>query len=99
MANLSLSTDSISTLSSELSADDEYSHGQRSDSFGTSVSEDEDHDHFQHDAANNLYDSIRDDVSADVVALELVSLRMSANARLLAGETSVEEVSRVTAAD
>lgn len=80
MANLSLSTDSISTLSSELSADDEYFHGQRSDSFGTSVSEDEDHDHFQHDASNNLYESMRDGVSPDVVALELVSLRMSANA-------------------
>lgn len=80
MGNLSLSTDSISTLSSELSADDEYYHGQRSDSFGTSVSEDEDHDHFQHDASNNLYESMRDGVSSDVVALELVSLRMSANA-------------------
>jgi translation initiation factor eIF-2B subunit epsilon len=80
MANLSLSTDSISTLSSEISADDEYFHGQRSDSFGTSVSEDEDHDHFQHDASNNLYESMRDGVSSDVVALELVSLRMSANA-------------------
>lgn len=80
MAKLSLSTDSISTLSSEISADDDYFQGQRSDSFGTSVSEDEDHDHFQHDASSNLFDSLRDGVSADVVALELVSLRMSANA-------------------
>ena len=77
---MSLSTDSISTLSSEISGDDAFSHGQRSDSFGNSVSGDDDHDQFQHDASNNMFDSIRDDVSADVVALELVSLRMSANA-------------------
>ncbi|KAH8701711.1 putative translation initiation factor eif-2b epsilon subunit [Talaromyces proteolyticus] len=81
MANLSLSTESISTLSSEISGDDDYYQGQQTDSFGTSVSEDEDdHDHFQHDASSNIFDSLRDGVSADVVQLELVSLRMSANA-------------------
>ncbi|KAL3479500.1 nucleotide-diphospho-sugar transferase [Aspergillus californicus] len=77
MANLSLSTESISTLSSEIS---NY-HGSRSGSFATTVSDDEDQDtHFVQDAASSLFDSLRDGVSTDVVQLELVSLRMTANA-------------------
>ncbi|KAL4874517.1 nucleotide-diphospho-sugar transferase [Aspergillus karnatakaensis] len=77
MANLSLSTDSISTLSSEISG---YG-GSRSGSFATSVSDDEEQDsHFVQDAAASVFDSLRDGVSSDVVQLELVSLRMTANA-------------------
>ncbi|OJD11374.1 hypothetical protein AJ78_07844 [Emergomyces pasteurianus Ep9510] len=80
MASLSLSTDSISTLSSELS-DDNFSHHSRSGSLGTSFSDDDDDRiHFHHDAVNNIYDGLRDGLSADVVQLELVGLRMSANA-------------------
>lgn len=78
MAHLSLSTDSISTLTSEVS-DEEMFREHRSDSFGTSMSEEE-HDQFQHDASTSVYESLREGVSADVVQLELVSLRMSANA-------------------
>jgi translation initiation factor eIF-2B subunit epsilon len=80
MANASLSSESISTLSSEISGDEGYYQGQRSDSFGTSLSEDDDREHFQQDASTSIFDSLRDEVSADVVQLELVSLRMSANA-------------------
>ncbi|PYI30234.1 translation initiation factor eif-2b epsilon subunit [Aspergillus indologenus CBS 114.80] len=76
MAHLSLSTDSISTLSSEIS---DFG-GSRSGSFSTTMSDDEDSDHFVHDAAASVYDSLREGVTSDVVQLELVSLRMTANA-------------------
>lgn len=76
IANLSLSTESISTLSSEVS---DFG-GSRTGSMGTSVTEDEQEDHFIQDAAVSLYDSLRDKVTPDVVQLELVSLRMTANA-------------------
>ena len=79
MPQLSLSSESISTLSSEVS-DDPDRFGTRTNSFGTSYSDDDERDHFQHDASGNLYDSLRDGVSAEVVQLELVSLRMSTNA-------------------
>ncbi|KAL5361351.1 nucleotide-diphospho-sugar transferase [Aspergillus floccosus] len=74
MAHLSLSSESISTLSSDVSDFGD------SRSFGTSYSDDEEQDHFVHDAATSVYDSLRDGVSCDVVNLELVSLRMTANA-------------------
>ncbi|KAL4934008.1 translation initiation factor eIF2B catalytic subunit epsilon [Aspergillus undulatus] len=77
MTNLSLSTDSISTLSSEISDFD----NSRSGSFATTASDDEDQDtHFVQDAAASVFDSLRDGVTSDVVQLELVSLRMTANA-------------------
>lgn len=76
MANLSLSTESISTLSSEIS---DFG-GCRAGSYGTSVSDEEQEDHFVEDAAVSVYDSLRDGVTPDVVQLELVSLRMTANA-------------------
>ncbi|PGH15132.1 hypothetical protein AJ79_02658 [Helicocarpus griseus UAMH5409] len=82
MTNLSLSNDSISTLSSELS-EDSFAQHSRSGSFGTSVSdgdEDDDRIHFHHDAVTSIYDGLRDGLTADVVQLELVGLRMSANA-------------------
>lgn len=79
MAALALSTESISTLSSEIS-DDRFYAGSRSGSFATSYSEDEEQDHFHHDASVSVFDSLKEGVSADVVGLELVSLRMTANA-------------------
>ncbi|KAE8144365.1 translation initiation factor eif-2b epsilon subunit [Aspergillus avenaceus] len=76
MAQLSLSTDSISTLSSETS---DYGIS-RSGSFSSTGGDEDEQDHFVHDAATSVYDSLRDDVTSDVVQLELVSLRMTANA-------------------
>lgn len=80
MAHLSLSNESISTLSSELSGDSQGFDRSRLDSFGTSVSEDDDQGLFQQDASTSIFDSLRDGVSADVVQLEMISLRMSTNA-------------------
>ncbi|TPX25487.1 hypothetical protein DIZ76_010942 [Coccidioides immitis] len=80
MAELALSDASISTLASELSEDEYAMSRQRADSFGTSVSDDEERDHFHHDAVVSIVDSLKEGLSADVVQLELVGLRMSANA-------------------
>lgn len=74
MPGLSLSSASISTLSSEAS-DGSWPHSDRS-----SFTNEEQEDHFHHDASVSLFDGLRDGVSADVVQLELVSLRMTANA-------------------
>lgn len=76
MPDLSLSSASISTLSSEIS---EGSWGGSARS-SLSEGEDEGQDGFHNDASASLFDSLRDGVSADVVQLELVSLRMTANA-------------------
>ncbi|KAJ5297778.1 hypothetical protein PENANT_c012G01579 [Penicillium antarcticum] len=75
MPGLSLSSASISTLSSELSQGS-WPHSGRS-SFST---DHEEQDNFHHDASASVFDSLREGVSADVVQLELVSLRMTANA-------------------
>ncbi|KAJ5544799.1 Zinc finger C6HC-type [Penicillium sp. DV-2018c] len=74
MPNLSLSSASISTLSSEIS-NTSWAHSERS-----SFSADEESDNFHHDASVSLFDSLREGVAADVVQLELVTLRMTANA-------------------
>lgn len=74
MPGLSLSSASISTLRSSIS-DGTWPHSDRS-----SFSNEEQEDHFHHDASVSLFDGLRDGVSADVVQLELVSLRMTANA-------------------
>lgn len=76
MSELAVSTESISTLSSEMS-DGPYYAGSRT---GTSITDEEEEDHFHHDAATSVYDGLKDAVTADVVGLELVSLRMTANA-------------------
>ncbi|KAJ5232053.1 hypothetical protein N7468_005009 [Penicillium chermesinum] len=76
LPDLSLSSASISTLSSEISEGSWAGSGRSSFSEG----EDEGQDSFHNDASASLYDSLRDGVSADVVQLELVSLRMTANA-------------------
>jgi translation initiation factor eIF-2B subunit epsilon len=75
MPGLSLSSASISTISSELSQGS-WPHSGRS-SFST---DHEEQDNFHHDASASVFDSLREGVSADVVQLELVSLRMTANA-------------------
>ncbi|KAJ5637911.1 translation initiation factor eIF-2B subunit epsilon [Penicillium lividum] len=74
MPGLSLSSASISTLSSEMS-DGSWPRSGRS-----SFSDGEEQDNFHHDASASIFESIREGVSADVVQLELVSLRMTANA-------------------
>lgn len=70
----SLSSASISTLSSDIS-ESSWPRSARS-----SFSDAEEQDNFHHDASISIFDSLRDGVSADVVQLELVSLRMTANA-------------------
>ncbi|BDD55603.1 hypothetical protein MPDQ_006913 [Monascus purpureus] len=79
MSELALSSESLSTLSSEIS-DEQFYTRSRSGSMATSLSEDEEQDHFHHDAAASVFDSLKDGVTPDVVGLELVSLRMTANA-------------------
>ena len=73
MSELALSTESVSTLSSDIS-------DQLSSTSHTAYSEDEEQDQFQADAAASIFDGLKDGITADVVGLELVSLRMSANA-------------------
>lgn len=75
MPDLSLSSASISTLSSELSAGSWPRSGRSSFSSG-----DEEQDNFYHEASVSAFDMLRDDNAADVVVLELVSMRMTANA-------------------
>lgn len=74
MPGLSLSSASISTLSSEVS---NISWGE---SEGSLLSDDQESDNFHGDATVSLYESLREGVAADVVQLELVTLRMTANA-------------------
>ncbi|OQE24467.1 hypothetical protein PENSTE_c007G06910 [Penicillium steckii] len=74
MPELSLSSASISTLSSEVSE------GSWARSARSSFSDDAEEDHFNADATGSILDSLREGVTADVVQLELVSLRMTANA-------------------
>ncbi|KAI9932753.1 hypothetical protein ASPWEDRAFT_202756 [Aspergillus wentii DTO 134E9] len=75
MGQLSLSTDSISTLSSEVS-----DFGGSRASYDSDSDEEGGNENFVQDAAASVYDSLRDGVTSDVVQLELVSLRMTANA-------------------
>ncbi|KAJ5949446.1 translation initiation factor eIF-2B subunit epsilon [Penicillium verhagenii] len=74
MPGLSISTASISTLSSKISE------GEWPGSRRSSFSDGEEQDNFHHDASASVFESIREGVTADVVQLELVSLRMTANA-------------------
>lgn len=74
MPGLSLSSASISTLSSEVSE------GSWAQSARSSFSESAEQNDFNADATASVLDSLREGVSADVVQLELVSLRMTANA-------------------
>jgi translation initiation factor eIF-2B subunit epsilon len=74
MPGLSLSNASISTLSSEISE------GSWPRSGRSSFSDGEEQDNFHHDASVSVFDSLREGTSADVVQLELVSLRMTTNA-------------------
>ena len=77
MAHLSLSDASLSTLSSETS-DDLGTVG--SGDFDETVSEDDGGENFHQDAVSSVLDGLKENLSADVVQLELVGLRMSANA-------------------
>ncbi|KAL1956190.1 hypothetical protein VTO42DRAFT_7537 [Malbranchea cinnamomea] len=76
LANLAMSNDSISTLASH-EWDEDSSMRSRTGSFGTSVDE---NDVFHNDAVASIFDGLVDGLSSDVVHLELVGLRMSANA-------------------
>ena len=80
MAGLALSDASISTLNSEQSELPMQTDTTRADSFATSVSDEDGAEHFHRDAAMSIYDALQNEQGSDVVQLELVSLRMSANA-------------------
>ncbi|KAI9824374.1 MAG: hypothetical protein M1819_000879 [Sarea resinae] len=85
MANLAVSDSSISTLSSQ-NASDEAQHAphharSEASSFATTLSDDSGApDDFHHDAASSMFDSLQRGDASDVVQLELIGLRMSANA-------------------
>lgn len=85
MENLTLSTDSISTLDSASEFDGEelmYHERSAADSF-VSVSSTGSEQHaanFDHDAASSLYESLAEGHDSANMQLELTSLRMSTNA-------------------
>ncbi|KAK2871864.1 hypothetical protein FQN49_002752 [Arthroderma sp. PD_2] len=80
MAELSLSDASISTLTSDKSEDGGFGFRSRSGSVSTTASDDDGRDQFHHDAVSSVFDGLKEGLSAEVVQLELVGLRMSANA-------------------
>ncbi|KAK4991461.1 translation initiation factor eIF-2B epsilon subunit, GEF [Elasticomyces elasticus] len=85
MGNLSLSSDSISTLKSDLSEEHTGSHDHyRASSFASVTSDDSQPSRgateFHHDAAAGIYDSLQRGDATDNIQLEFNSLRMSANA-------------------
>ncbi|KAK2738572.1 hypothetical protein FQN57_006995 [Myotisia sp. PD_48] len=78
MAELSLSNASISTFSSEDS--EEIGLRSRSGSLSTFASDTAESDQFHPDAVSSVLDGLKEGLSAEVIQLELVGLRMSANA-------------------
>lgn len=80
MAELSLSDASISTLTSDKTEDGGFGFRSRSGSVSTAASDDDGRDQFHHDAVSSVFDGLKEGLSAEVVQLELVGLRMSANA-------------------
>ena len=78
--DLALSSSSISTLASDLSDDVPAHERRRSDSFATTISEEDEGNQFHHDAAKGLFDALERNLGSDVAQLELVGLRMSSNA-------------------
>lgn len=72
---------SISTLDSAPSSSPPHPDHPRTESFATSTSDDNTLDHdFHPDATSSILDSLQRGDSPDVIALELMGLRMSANA-------------------
>ncbi|KAI9877421.1 MAG: hypothetical protein M1830_003976 [Pleopsidium flavum] len=80
LSNAATSDSSISTLNSDFSEEPRHFDNPRAESFATSISDENvDHD-FHIDAAASIYDSLQRGDTADVIQLELMGLRMSANA-------------------
>lgn len=85
LANLALSTDSISTLNSDSEEDQEIYHERSAAGSFVSIasvdSQSSQHAaNFDHDAASSIYDSLIEGHDTANIQLELTSLRMSQNA-------------------
>ena len=73
-------TDSASTLASEMSEPSSPIDGSRSQSFATSVSDDDGSDRFQHDTVAILVQRMQEGKKADDMLSELMGLRFSGGA-------------------
>jgi translation initiation factor eIF-2B subunit epsilon len=83
-AHLNISSESISTFSSEISAASIGEPRSRTTSFTGSISEDGDlessNETFHHDAVAGLYDALKEGGDIDAAKLEFMGLRLSNNA-------------------
>ena len=83
-AHLNISSESISTFSSELSAQDQSEARSRTTSFTGSLSDDGEfgpsNESFHHDAVAGLFDALKDNGDLDSAKLEFMGLRLSNNA-------------------
>lgn len=83
-SHLNLSAESISTLSSEISAESQTEPRSRTTSFTGSVSDDGDlgpsNESFHHDAVAGLFDALKENGDLDSAKLEFMGLRLSNNA-------------------
>lgn len=82
--HLNLSSESISTLSSEVSAQTPTESRSRTTSFTGSISDDGDlgpsNESFHHDAVAGLFDALKENGDLDSAKLEFMGLRLSNNA-------------------
>lgn len=75
--------DSSSSISSDISLSSDENmkkHGSRSESFATSLSDDDPHDRFHQEAVTNIFDRIQRNTEPDNVQVELMGLRFGHNA-------------------
>lgn len=83
-AELNLSTDSISTLSSQITADEQPQTRSRLSSFTSIISDDDagtsQNENFHHDAVSGLLDTLKENGDFDSAKLEFMGLRLSNDA-------------------
>jgi translation initiation factor eIF-2B subunit epsilon len=83
-SHLNLSSESISTLSSDISAQSPTEARSRTTSFTGSISDDGDlgpsNESFHHDAVAGLFDALKENGDLDSAKLEFMGLRLSNNA-------------------
>lgn len=72
--------DSVSTLGSDISEPESPNTGSRSQSFATSMSDEDTADRFQHDTVSILFQRMQDDQKVDDMQSELMGLRFSGGA-------------------
>lgn len=108
MANFALSTESISTLHSESDYSEEPTSQQersRTSSFISITSDDSNvgqhAQHFHHEAANSIFDSLQRGDDVGNIQLELNALRLSTNAsehqvRRAVGQAFMKRISQLT---